>query len=107
MCSRYRVSAVIPVSRHIDVYVYQVAPAELEALLLAHPKVLDSAVVPIPCDETGELPRAYIVAKPDVNISDQDIHDYIKGKLCYSRGILCYCCYYVAQLNIAQLYVQV
>ena len=87
-------------SRHIDVYVYQVAPAELEALLLAHPKVLDSAVVPIPCDETGELPRAYIVAKPGVNISDQDIHDYIKGKLCY-------CCYYVAQLNIAQLYVQV
>jgi acyl-CoA synthetase (AMP-forming)/AMP-acid ligase II len=43
----------------------QVAPAELEALLLTHPAVLDAAVVRRPDEEAGEVPRAYVVLKPD------------------------------------------
>ena len=39
----------------------QVAPAELEKFILQHPIVADVAVVPIPSDSAGELPRAYIV----------------------------------------------
>jgi acyl-CoA synthetase (AMP-forming)/AMP-acid ligase II len=41
---------------------YQVAPAELEAVLLSHPGVLDAAVVGAPHAEGGEAPRAYVVA---------------------------------------------
>ncbi|MCS7479876.1 AMP-binding protein [Umezawaea endophytica] len=41
---------------------YQVAPAELEALLLTHPDVLDVAVVGVPHDEGGEAPKAFVVA---------------------------------------------
>jgi acyl-CoA synthetase (AMP-forming)/AMP-acid ligase II len=40
---------------------YQVAPAELEALLLEHPDVTDCAVVGRPDDEAGEIPVAFIV----------------------------------------------
>jgi acyl-CoA synthetase (AMP-forming)/AMP-acid ligase II len=43
----------------------QVAPAELEALLLTHPAVLDAAVVRRPDDEAGEVPKAFVVLKPD------------------------------------------
>jgi acyl-CoA synthetase (AMP-forming)/AMP-acid ligase II len=43
----------------------QVAPAELEALLITHPAVLDVAVVRHPDEEAGEVPKAYIVLKPD------------------------------------------
>ncbi len=43
----------------------QVAPAELEALLLTHPAVLDAAVVRSADDEAGEVPKAYVVLKPD------------------------------------------
>jgi acyl-CoA synthetase (AMP-forming)/AMP-acid ligase II len=43
----------------------QVAPAELEALLLTHPAVLDAAVVRTADEEAGEVPKAYIVLKPD------------------------------------------
>jgi len=43
----------------------QVAPAELEALLLTHPAVLDAAVVRRADEEAGEVPKAYIVLKPD------------------------------------------
>jgi acyl-CoA synthetase (AMP-forming)/AMP-acid ligase II len=41
----------------------QVAPAELEAVLLSHPAVADAAVVPVPDEEAGEVPKAYVVMK--------------------------------------------
>ena len=41
----------------------QVAPAELEAVLLAHPQVTDAAVVRSPDEEAGEVPKAFVVAK--------------------------------------------
>lgn len=43
----------------------QVAPAELEALLLIHPAVLDAAVTRIPDEEAGEVPKAFVVRRPD------------------------------------------
>ncbi len=42
---------------------YQVAPAELEALLLTHPAVADAAVIGIPDEEAGEVPKAFVVLK--------------------------------------------
>jgi acyl-CoA synthetase (AMP-forming)/AMP-acid ligase II len=38
-----------------------VAPAELEALLVTHPEVSDVAVIGVPDEECGELPKAYVV----------------------------------------------
>jgi acyl-CoA synthetase (AMP-forming)/AMP-acid ligase II len=43
----------------------QVAPAELEALLVTHPAVLDAAVIRKADEEAGEVPLAYVVLKPD------------------------------------------
>ncbi|MFI7542045.1 AMP-binding protein [Actinoplanes sp. NPDC049599] len=42
---------------------YQVAPAELEHLLLTHPAVADAAVVPRPDPEAGEVPVAHVVLR--------------------------------------------
>jgi acyl-CoA synthetase (AMP-forming)/AMP-acid ligase II len=44
---------------------FQVPPAELEALLITHPDVADVAVIGVPDDEAGELPKAYVVAAGD------------------------------------------
>ncbi|HTP18760.1 MAG TPA: 4-coumarate--CoA ligase family protein [Solirubrobacteraceae bacterium] len=41
---------------------YQIAPAELEALLLEHPAIDDAAVIPLPDEEAGEIPKAFVVA---------------------------------------------
>ena len=45
---------------------YQVAPAELEAVLLGHPGVSDVAVVGVPHAEGGEAPKAFVVADAEV-----------------------------------------
>jgi acyl-CoA synthetase (AMP-forming)/AMP-acid ligase II len=42
---------------------FQVPPAELEAVLLAHPCVADAAVIPYPDDEAGEVPKGIIVLR--------------------------------------------
>ncbi|HVF28843.1 MAG TPA: 4-coumarate--CoA ligase family protein [Pyrinomonadaceae bacterium] len=45
---------------------FQVAPAELEAVLLAHPSIADAAVIPCADDEAGEIPKAFVVLKSEV-----------------------------------------
>lgn len=47
------------------------APAELEAHLLAHPDVADCAVVGIPDDTAGEVPKAIIVKSPSASSDDK------------------------------------
>jgi acyl-CoA synthetase (AMP-forming)/AMP-acid ligase II len=50
----------------IKVNAFQVAPAEVEAVIVGHPAVADAAIVGAPDARTGETPIAYIVANRDV-----------------------------------------
>ncbi|KAI1425494.1 acetyl-CoA synthetase-like protein [Xylaria sp. FL1777] len=52
----------------------QVAPAELESVLLSHPKILDAAVIGVPGEGT-EVPRAYVVANQK-EISGKEIVEW-------------------------------
>ncbi|UNI16441.1 putative NRPS-like protein biosynthetic cluster [Purpureocillium takamizusanense] len=60
----------------------QVAPAELESHLILHPAVAEVAVVPVPDDRAGELPRAYIVrasgARTDVEALRKELSNHIE-----------------------------
>jgi acyl-CoA synthetase (AMP-forming)/AMP-acid ligase II len=47
----------------IKVRGHQVAPAEIEAVLLTHPDIIDAAVIGVHDEYSGELPRAYIVRR--------------------------------------------
>lgn len=56
---------------------YQVAPAELEALLHSHPEIMDVAVIPFPDKEAGQVPMAYIVRKPGGTLSESSVINFV------------------------------
>lgn len=60
---------------------FQVAPAELEALLLQHEGVMDCGVVGLPDEVAGELPIAFVVARPKTELAEKDLVDYIASKV--------------------------
>ncbi|KAD2804774.1 hypothetical protein R6Q59_029814 [Mikania micrantha] len=60
---------------------YQVAPAELEAILLSHPHILDAAVVPLEDEEAGEVPMAYIVKATCSELSEDQVVQFIAGQV--------------------------
>lgn len=57
----------------------QIPPAELEAILISHPKVLDAAVIGHPDEKVGELPTAYVVKKVET-VSEQELQDFVAGE---------------------------
>ncbi|KAG5895466.1 hypothetical protein JTB14_013381 [Gonioctena quinquepunctata] len=60
---------------------YQVAPAELEAILVNHPKVLEAGVVGLPNERVGELPLAFVVKRHGVHVSEKELQEYVAEKV--------------------------
>ncbi len=58
----------------------QIAPAELEAILLAHPSVADAAVVPLADEEAGQVPKAFVVLK-EQTMTPIDIMNYVADRV--------------------------
>src|SRR6266542_6352248 len=57
----------------------QIAPAELEAVLLSHPAIAEAAVVRVPNEEAGEVPKAFVVAVGE--LSAQEVMDYVAERV--------------------------
>jgi acyl-coenzyme A synthetase/AMP-(fatty) acid ligase len=57
----------------------QIAPAELEALLLSHPAITDAAVVPVADDEAGEVPKGYVVTR--ATVTPDEIMAYVAERV--------------------------
>ncbi|KAI0091743.1 hypothetical protein BDY19DRAFT_932004 [Irpex rosettiformis] len=70
---------------------FQVAPAELEAVLFAHPKVADAGVIGVYSEKDfSEVPRAYVVPKEPALFAGpqsardrlvEEINEWMKGRL--------------------------
>jgi fatty-acyl-CoA synthase len=60
-------------------------PAEIEAFLYRHPKVQDVQVVGLPDKRYGEELCAWIVAKPDETISENEIREFCKGQIAHFK----------------------
>jgi acyl-CoA synthetase (AMP-forming)/AMP-acid ligase II len=63
----------------------QVAPAELEAVLQGHPAVADAAVVPSPDRHGGEVPKAFVVLRDEVDLDD--LRAYVADRVARHKRI--------------------
>lgn len=60
---------------------FGIAPAEIEALLMEHPAVMDSAVIGVPDAEAGEAPKGFVVLRPGIEATPDEIIAFANGKL--------------------------
>ncbi|WP_171114720.1 MULTISPECIES: 4-coumarate--CoA ligase family protein [Streptomyces] len=61
---------------------FQVAPAELEALLLTHPGIADAAVIGVYNEDGNEIPRAYVVRQPTApDLTENEIMLYVAERV--------------------------
>jgi acyl-coenzyme A synthetase/AMP-(fatty) acid ligase len=70
----------------IKVRAFQVAPPEIETVLLSHPHIIDAAVIGVkhPARPDDELPRAYVVRRPGAGgdaLNEQMVVEYGRTKL--------------------------
>ncbi|XP_008557378.1 uncharacterized protein LOC103578173 [Microplitis demolitor] len=65
----------------IKVQGYQVAPAELEDIIQGHEKIADAAVIGVPHERYGEIPKAFIVPKTNMIIDEQEVKDYVAKRV--------------------------
>ncbi|KAG6581611.1 4-coumarate--CoA ligase 1, partial [Cucurbita argyrosperma subsp. sororia] len=66
---------------------FQVAPAEVEALLLTHPAISDAAVVPMKDEEAGEVPVAFVVRLKNSEVTEDEIKQFISKQVVFYKRI--------------------
>ncbi|KAF7913218.1 hypothetical protein EAE99_010840 [Botrytis elliptica] len=69
----------------IKVRGFQVAPPEIESVLLSHPLIVDAAVIGVKgSDADGEMPRAYVVKRPgeeSKDLEEKDVKEWCGERL--------------------------
>ena len=66
---------------------YQIAPAELEALLLGHPRIMDAAVIGVLDEDKQEIPKAFIVAAPDTGLTAEEVMGFVADNVAPHKKI--------------------
>lgn len=67
---------------------FQVAPAELEALIRDHPDVEDVAVTAVAHEEHGEAPRAFVVPRKNSKLAPEHVQEYVKVKAAKHKHLI-------------------
>jgi fatty-acyl-CoA synthase len=62
-----------------------ISSLEIEKALLAHPEVYEAAVIPVPDDKWGEVPKALVVLKPDSTLTEGEILEFCRSRLAHFK----------------------
>ncbi|MGA2956763.1 MAG: AMP-binding protein [Thermodesulfobacteriota bacterium] len=60
---------------------YQIAPAELEAVLMEHPAVRDCAVAGLPDKDSGEIPKAFVVLHEGMTVKPEELIVFVAQRV--------------------------
>jgi long-chain acyl-CoA synthetase len=59
---------------------FNVYPSEIEEVAMKHPGIMEAAVIGVPDEHSGEVPKIFIVKK-DPNLTEQDVQNFLKEQL--------------------------
>ncbi len=79
---------VLIVDRKKDIIVSggeNVSSLEVEKKLLAHPAVLEAAVIPVPDEKWGEVPKALVVLKPGAQVTESELIEFCRARLAHYK----------------------
>jgi fatty-acyl-CoA synthase len=62
-----------------------ISSLEVENAILAHPGVYEAAVIPIPDDKWGEVPKALVVAKPGSNVIETELLEFCRSRIAHYK----------------------
>ncbi|MCQ3808052.1 MAG: AMP-binding protein [Acidimicrobiia bacterium] len=60
---------------------FQVPPAEIEAVLITHPSIVDVAVIGVADVEAGEIPKAFVVCAPGATVTLEEVQALVAEHL--------------------------
>ncbi|MEU0821014.1 4-coumarate--CoA ligase family protein [Streptomyces mirabilis] len=66
---------------------YQVPPAELEALLLTHPAIADTAVIGVTDDDGEEIPKAFVVRRPGTDVTADEVIEFVARRVALYKKV--------------------
>ncbi|MDT8070015.1 MAG: fatty acid--CoA ligase [Terriglobia bacterium] len=62
-----------------------ISSLEVEKVIVAHPDVYEVAVIPVPDDRWGEVPKAVVVLKPDSHLSEAELIEFCRARLAHYK----------------------
>ena len=66
---------------------FQVAPAELEGIIGAREEVNDVLVIPVPDDEAGEVPKAFVSLKPGFQMTPEEVAAHVAEHVAHYKRL--------------------
>jgi len=80
--------SILIVDRKKDIIVSggeNISSLEVEKAILAHPAVYEAAVIPVPDDKWGEVPRALVVTRPGSNATEAEIIEFCRSRIAHYK----------------------
>lgn len=79
---------ILIVDRRKDIIVSggeNISSLEVEKALLAHPGVYEAAVIPVPDEKWGEVPKGLVVAKPGSNLTEGELLEFCRSRIAHFK----------------------
>ncbi len=80
--------SILIVDRKKDIIVSggeNISSLEVEKALLAHPGVYEAAVIPVPDEKWGEVPKGLVVAKPGASLTEAELLEFSRSRIAHYK----------------------
>jgi fatty-acyl-CoA synthase len=63
-----------------------ISTIEVEQAVVSHPAVLECAVIAVPDEKWGEVPKAFVTLKPGASATEEEIIDHVRGSIAHFKA---------------------